>query len=155
MFLNKKNGVKKVILFTTVLWVLYPQIYKQCIISLFNPACSSLDIFLPIPSMDFQPLNVCSKLQYLENLLFCWHDLYPVSTNKKKQCSVGNWCLSASQHKCEKHQASTNHWSLTHLASTNFIFGLSLNICNTPFHFPFWQEYLSIKTNRAHKWLSI
>ena len=73
----------------------------------------------------------------------------------EKQCSVGNWCLSACQHKCEKHQASTNHWSLTHLASTNFIFGLSLNICNIPFHFPFWQEYLSIKTNRAHRWLSI
>ena len=31
-FLNQKNGVKNVTLFTTVLCVLYPQIYKQCII---------------------------------------------------------------------------------------------------------------------------
>ena len=85
-----------------------------------------------------------------------------------KQCSVGNWCLSACQYKCEKHQARTNHWSLTRLASTNFTFGLSLNIYNTPFYFPFWQDlqgltrltglffylfYLSM--DPTHKWLSI
>ena len=57
----------------------------QCNILLLNPASSSLDVFLLTPSMDFQPLNVCSKLQYLVNLLFCWHDPYPVSKTKAQQ----------------------------------------------------------------------
>ena len=60
----------------------------QCYIFSLNLACPSLDILLPTPSMDFQPLNVCSKLQYLENPLSCWHDLYPVIINKTIDLSV-------------------------------------------------------------------
>ena len=48
-------------------------------------SCSPLDTFLPTPSMNFKPLNVCSKLQYLVNLFYCWYDLYPVSTFPLRQ----------------------------------------------------------------------
>ena len=57
-------------------------------IRFINPACYSLDIFLLTPSMDFQPLNVYSKLQYLVNLSFCWDDLYPVSKTKTLHFSM-------------------------------------------------------------------
>ena len=93
-FLNQKNGVKKCyFIYNCSLRSLSTNIQAMHYFFLLNPACSSLDIFLPIPSMDLQPLNVCSKLQYLENLLFCWHNLHPVSTNKKNN-TVQCWKLT-------------------------------------------------------------
>ena len=85
--ISTKNVVKNVTLFTTALYPVKSKYVSNIsllnpAIRFINPACYSLDIFLLTPSKDFQPLNVCSKLQYLLNLLFCWYDLYPVCKTK-------------------------------------------------------------------------
>ena len=83
--ISTKNVVKNVTLFTLVLFSIHKLTLVKSNVRFINTACYSLDIFLLTPSMDFQPFNVCSKLQYLVNLLFCWHDPYPVSKTKTQQ----------------------------------------------------------------------